>query len=163
MLKSTMLAACITLLAGGAAQAGCGKAFAGMWVYEGSGYGQYTRVEFSYNERANGEAYGAFESETGTSRSAGGTVYNIIGWLQWDTDLAKNMRIKALGSGKCQVTLQKARVIEWNIGDRYDNSSDNNTGVLTVSGNRLTWCWTGPGDKVLGQCNTYRLDYRWDS
>lgn len=161
MLKSTVLAAGFILLAGGAAQAGCGKAFAGRWVYEGSGYGQFTVVEFMYGERANGEPFGSFESETGTSRSAGGTVYNLISWLQWDTDLIKNMRIKSLGGGKCQVSLRKAKVKEWNLGGRYDNSSDNNTGILTVSGKRLKWCWTGPGNKVLGQCNTYRPEYRY--
>lgn len=160
MLKSAILAAGFIVLAGGTAQAGCGNAFKGMWVYEGSGYGQYTRVEFNYNERANGEPFGWFESETGTSRSAGGTVYNLISWLQWHTESHKNMRIKSLGGGKCQVSLRKAKVKEWNLGGRYDNSSDNNTGILTVSGNRLKWCWTGPGNKVLGQCNTYRLDYR---
>ena len=156
MLKSTALAACITLLAGGAAQAGCGKAFKGHWVFEASGYGQYNRTEFHYVDTKQGAGW--VESETGTGRTAAGSILGKISWLHWYS-ADGNLKFKNLGKGKCQITLLKPEVRAWNLGGRYDNSASNNTGIVTVSGNRLKWCWTGKGQKVLGQCNTYRREY----
>lgn len=75
--------------------------------------------------------------------------------LVWDNRY-RNMSVKALKGGKCQVTLRRPRVEVNNHGGRYDNSSGTNVGVLTVSGRTLKWCWTNGRNKVMGNCNTYR-------